>query len=138
MAKARMAARNALDINPNLAEAHVTLAYIAFLHDWNWEASERDFLRAIELKPRYAPAHQWYAELLMALARHDEAVDEARQAFALDRASGILSRELAYRLHHARRYEESIQQYRKTLQLDPNFAGARSYAGQCLLGSRKA
>ena len=126
LAKARMAARNALDINPNLAEAHVTLAYIAFLHDWNWEASERDFLRAIELNPRYAPAHQWYAELLMALARHDEAVDEARQAFALDRASGILSRELAYRLHHARRYEESIQQYRKTLQLDPDFAGARS------------
>ena len=40
LAKARMAARNALDINPNLAEAHVTLAYIAFLHDWNWEASE--------------------------------------------------------------------------------------------------
>ena len=126
MAKARTSARNALEIDPNLAEAHVTLAYIAFLHDWNWEASERDFLRAIELKPRYAPAHQWYSELLMVLERHDEAVDEARQALALDPASGILSRELAYRLHHARRYEESIEQYRKTLELDPNFAGARS------------
>ena len=63
MAKARTAARNALEIDPNLAEAHVTLAYIAFLHDWNWEASERDFLHAIELNSRYAPAHQWYSEL---------------------------------------------------------------------------
>ena len=127
MAKARTSARNALEIDPNLAEAHVTLAYIAFLHDWNWEVSERDFLRAIELNPRYAPAHQWYAELLMALERHDEAVVEARQALALEPASAILSRELGYRLHHARRYEESIQQFRKTLELDPGFAGVRSF-----------
>ena len=127
MAKARTAARNALKINPSLAEAHVTLAYIAFLHDWNWEASERDFLRAIELNPRYAPAHQWYSDLLMALERHDEAVVEARQALSLDRASSILSRELGFRLHHARRYEESIEQFRNTLKLDPDFTSVHLF-----------
>jgi len=127
MAKARMAARNALEIDPNLGEAHVTLAYIAFLHDWNWEASETDFLRAIELNPRYAPAHQWYSELLMALERHDEAVAEARKALALDPASSILSRELGFRLHHAGRYEESIEQFRKTLELDPDFTSVHGF-----------
>ena len=127
MAKARTAARNALEINPNLAEAHVTLAYIEFLHDWNWEASERDFLRAIELNPRYAPAHQWYSELLMVLERHDEAVDEARRALSLDPASGILSRELGFRLHLARQYEESIEQFQNTLNLDPDFTAVHSF-----------
>ena len=57
----------------------------------------------------------------MVLERHDEAVVEARQALALDPASGILSRELGFRLHLARRYEESIEQFRKTLELDPDF-----------------
>lgn len=123
MAKARTSARSALELNPNLAEAHVTLAYIAFLHDWNWEASEKDFLRAIEINPRYAPAHQWYSELLMVLERHDEAVAAAKRALAIEPASGILSRELGYRLHRAKRYDESIEQYRKTLELDPDFPG---------------
>jgi len=125
MTKAMTSVRDALELDPNLAEAHTTLAYIEFLHNWDWEASETEFRRAIELKPDYAPAHQWYSELLMVLGRHDEAVGEARQALSLDPASAILSRELAFRLHLARRYDESIEQFRKTLELDPDFFDVR-------------
>jgi serine/threonine-protein kinase len=125
MAKARTAAQKALALDPNLAEAYTTLAYISFLHDWNWEAAEKDFLEAIERKPRYAVAHQWYSELLMLLGRHDEAVGQGRQALELEPTSPILSRELGYRLYQARRYPEAIGEFRNTLELDPDFSLAR-------------
>ena len=125
MTKARTAAQEALALDPNLAEAYTTLAYISFLHDWDWEAAERDFLEAIERKPRYAVAHQWYSELLMVLGRHDEAVAQARQAFELEATSPILSRELGFKFYQARRYPEAIEQFQKTLELDPDFSGAR-------------
>jgi serine/threonine-protein kinase len=125
MAKARTAAEEALALDPGLAEAYTTLAYISFLHDWNWEAAEKDFLEAIERKPRYAVAHQWYAELLMLLGRHDEAVGQGRQALELEPTSPILSRELGFKFYQARRYPEAIEQFRNTLELDPNFSLAR-------------
>jgi tetratricopeptide (TPR) repeat protein len=125
MAKARTAAQEALTLDPGLAEAYTTLAYISFLHDWNWEAAEKGFLEAIERKPRYPVAHQWYSELLMLLGRHDEAVAQARQALELETTSPILSRELGMKFYQARRYPEAIGELRKTLELDPDFSGAR-------------
>ncbi len=125
MAKARTAAREALAIDPDLAEAYTTLAYVSLLHDWNWEAAEKDFLEAIERKPRYAVAHQWYAELLMVVGRHDEAIEQAQEAFELEPTSPIVSRELGFKLYKARRYPEAIEQFRKTLELDPDFSNAR-------------
>jgi serine/threonine-protein kinase len=125
MAKARAAAQEALRLDPGLAEAFTTLAYISFLHDWNWEAAEKDFLEAIARKPRYAVAHQWYAELLMALGRHDEAIEQARQALQIEPTSPILSRELGFKFYQARRYPEAIEQFRKTLEIDSDFSLAR-------------
>ncbi|HLE72403.1 MAG TPA: protein kinase [Vicinamibacteria bacterium] len=125
MAKARTAAQEALALDPNLAEAYTTLAYISFLYDWNWEAAEKGFLEAIERKPHYAVAHQWYSELLMLLGRHDEAIGQGRQALELEPTSPILSRELGFRFHQARLYPEAIGEFRNTLELDPDFSLAR-------------
>ncbi len=125
MAKARAAAQGALKLDPDLAEAYTTLAYISFLHDWNWEAAEKDFLEAIERNPRYAVAHQWYSELLMVLGRHEEAVGQAREALELEPTSPILSRELGFRLYQARRYPEAVEELRRTLGLDSDFSLAR-------------
>ena len=121
MAKARTAARDALAIDPSLAEAYVTLAYISFLHDWNWQDAEADFLKAIELSPDYAVAHQWYSELLMVLRRHDEAIAEARRALELEPESPILNRELGYRLYQAGRSAAAVEQFERTLELSPDF-----------------
>jgi serine/threonine-protein kinase len=125
MAKARSAAQEALGLDPDLAEAHTSLAYIEFLHDWNWAAAEKDFLEAIERKPGYAVAHQWYSELLMVLERHDEAIREGRRALEIEPTSPILSRELGFKLYQARRYPEAIDAFRKTLELAPDFSLAR-------------
>jgi serine/threonine-protein kinase len=125
MAKARTAAEEALRLDPGLAEAYTTLAYISFLHDWNWEAAEKNFLEAIKRKPGYAVAHQWYSELLMVVGRHDEAIAQARQALELETTSPILSRELGFKFYEAKRYPEAIEQFRKTLELDPDFSLAR-------------
>ena len=125
MAKARDAAGRALALDLGLGEAYTTLAYISFLHDWNWEEAEKNFLAAIERKPRYAVAHQWYSELLMLLERHEEAVGQGRQALELEPTSPILSRELGFRFHQARRYPEAVREFRHTLELDPDFSLTR-------------
>ena len=113
MAKARTAAREALALDPNLAEAYVTRAYIEFLHDWDWEASERDFLKAIELDPDYVVAHQWYSELLMVMGRHDESIAEGIRAVELEPTSALQVRELASSYRGAGRYAEAIEQLKK-------------------------
>ena len=122
MKKGRAAAEEALRLNPNLAEAYVSLAYIEFLYDWDWEAAERDFLRAIELDPNYAVAYQWYGEFLSVMGRHDEAIERTRRAVELEPTSSIISRELGYKFLMARRYPEAIAQFKKTIELDPSFA----------------
>ena len=94
MAKARSAAREALKLDPNLAGAYVTRAYIEFLQDWDWEASEKDFLKAIELDPDYVVAHQWYSEFLMVMGRRDESIAEGMRAVELDPTSALQVREL--------------------------------------------
>ena len=125
MEKGRAAAREALRLNANLAEAYVSLAYIEFLYDWDWEAAERDFLKAIELDPSYAVAHQWYGEFLSVMGRHDEAIERTRRAVELEPTSSIISRELGYKFLMARRYGEAIDQFKKTIELDPFFLGTQ-------------
>ncbi len=120
MAKARNAAREALRLDPNLAEAYVTLAYIEFLQDWDWEASERNFLKAIELKPNYVVAHQWYSEFLGVMNRHDEGIAEGKRAVELEPTSPLQIRELANSYRQAGRYPEAIEHYKKTEELDPS------------------
>jgi len=71
--KAKMAARKALDLDPELGEAMGSLAHVR-LHDWDWEGLEKDFQRAIELNPVNGIVYYWYGELLMSLGRPDEAI----------------------------------------------------------------
>lgn len=121
METGRAAAEEALRLSPDLAEAYVSLAYIEFLHDWDWEAAERDFLKAIELDPNYAVAHQWYGEFLSVMGRHDEAIERIRRAVELEPTSSIISFELAFKFSMARRFPEAIAQSHKTIELDPSF-----------------
>ena len=128
--KARQAATRALQIDSSLAEAHAVLAYDAFIYDWDWDGAEREFTRAIELKPDYAPAHQWYATYLAVVGRFDEAITEAGKARQLDPLSLIVNAHLGRMYYYAGRYDEAIEQLQKTLDLDPKFYVARRYLGQ--------
>ncbi|MDQ3698320.1 MAG: protein kinase [Gemmatimonadota bacterium] len=77
---AERAAQRALAIDSSLAQSYATLGYVDLYHHWNWTRAESWFQRAIVKDARYATAHQWYANLLTARARFDEAEHSMRRA----------------------------------------------------------
>jgi len=121
MPKAKAAAMRALELNESLAEAHTTLGRIFANYDWNWVAAEKEYKRAIELNPRYAIAHQWYGGYLQCMGQPDESIKERLLAQQLDPLSPIISFELAMAYYFQRDYDRAIDQFKKTLELDPNF-----------------
>ena len=122
--KARAAALRALELDDSLAEAHTSLAFVEDNYDWNFAASEKEFQRAIALNPNYATAHQWYAMHLVALGRFHEAEAEIQRAVDLDPLSVIITMGVAEISGWERKYDAATEQFRKTLELDPNFIGA--------------
>jgi tetratricopeptide (TPR) repeat protein len=122
-----------LELDPNLAEAQASLAMVRTTYDWDWDAAETGFRRAIQLNPSYATAHHWYAHLLRALGRFDEAVAEVRRAQELDPLSLIINSNLGSALFYAGRYEEAAAQYRTTLERDAGWGPAHWGLGRTLL-----
>lgn len=102
-------ARLALELDPTLAQAHTALAYGLMMRDLDFRRAEQSFARAIELDPDYATARQWFAELLSAMDRHEEAVREVRRAEAID-PTRIIRWNVGRVLYFAGRYEEAIEQ----------------------------
>ena len=79
--KAKFYARKAIELDDTLAEAHASLAWSLFIYDWDWNGAAREFRRAIELDPRYATAHQWYAFMLASQGKLEEAAAKYRASF---------------------------------------------------------
>ncbi|MDX1546172.1 MAG: protein kinase [Rhodothermales bacterium] len=128
--KARAAAQRALEIDPSMAEPHAALGYVALYYDWDWEESERQFRRAIERNPRYAVAHQWYANYLTAMGRFEEAAREMQWGLALDPLSLINAAALGWTYTYAGRYDEAVEEFRRTLEMDRSFVLAYLWLGQ--------
>jgi serine/threonine-protein kinase len=126
---AREAANTAIRLDPRLAEAYPPLGWVHALHDWDWEAAERAFRKAIELKPRYATAHHWYAVLLVALGRFEEAAREIDEALQLDPGSLIINREYATVVFFQRDFDLALQRCRHAVEMDPMFAPAHKIQG---------
>jgi TolB-like protein/DNA-binding winged helix-turn-helix (wHTH) protein/Tfp pilus assembly protein PilF len=122
--KARAAALKALQIDESLAGAHASLAVIAQNYDWDWPTAEREYRRAIQLDQGYATAHQWYAECLGFEGRFDEAFAESDRARKLDPLSLIISADYAALLYFSRQYDRSIEEFRRVLEMEPNFPRA--------------
>ena len=125
MPKARAAAVRAMELDPNLAEAHTSLAVIAQDYDWDWKTAEKEYRRAIQLDPNYATAHQWYAEYLGLQGRFTEAFSEMDRARRLDPLSLIIAADNAAILYYSRQYDQAIAQFRSVLEMQPNFPRAR-------------
>ena len=130
MPKAKTAAIRALELDPNLAEAHASMGQILQYYDYDFGAAEQEFQKAIQLNPNYASAHQWYGEQLSALHRIDEAVTELRRALDLDPLSVIMNKIYGDVLVDGRRFDEGIEQYRKAVDLDPNFPTTYFFLGR--------
>jgi TolB-like protein/Tfp pilus assembly protein PilF len=134
---AAAAAARALDLDPDLAEAHATLGYTQ-IYACEWDAAERNLLRALDLKPSYAEAHAWRAHLLAARGRFDDALAEAERAQALDPLSVYIRTTLGFVLHLARRYEESDRTLRAAVELDEDRGLPLLFLAINLLQQRRA
>jgi tetratricopeptide (TPR) repeat protein len=133
MPKAENAARKALSLDENLAEAHLAISRI-YVASWRWQEGEAERKRAIELDPNNALAHDLYAQLLVLLGRFDESIAQARRAAELDPLSVITVSDLGYRLYFARRYDESIEASKKALELEPNSDQVYNFLGYAYAG----
>jgi tetratricopeptide (TPR) repeat protein len=127
--QSKAAAMRALEIDDSLAEAHTALGFYLSTYEWDWVGSEREYRRAIELKPNYPTAHHWLGEYLVDLKRFDDSLVELRRAEELDPLSPIIGTSLGDTLVYARRYEEAIAQYKRTLIRNPNFVYAHQALG---------
>jgi len=125
MPKAKAAAVKALELDDNLAEAHVSLGWAGFTYDLDWPAAGKHFERAIVLNPAYPLAHSYYSLYLGALGRPEEGLTEAKRALDLDPVSPAINHYVVVQLYLARRFDEAIEQCRKTLELDPSFTPVR-------------
>jgi eukaryotic-like serine/threonine-protein kinase len=132
MPKAREAALRALALDDQLAEAHATLGLVKLLYDWDQGESERRFRRAIELKPGLAAGHHWFAELLMATGRTDEALAELGRAEELDPLSLIVPTDRGRTLFFARRYDQALAECQRSLDADRAYAPALITRGMVL------
>jgi TolB-like protein/DNA-binding winged helix-turn-helix (wHTH) protein/Tfp pilus assembly protein PilF len=129
--KARNAVMQALRLDDTLAEAHTSLAMIKFRYDWDWTGAETEFKRAIDLNQNYATAHQWYSEYFTALDRTEEAVAEASRAEQIDPISPEVGWDLGLALFFGRRYDQAIEQFKRTIDLNPNFWLPHSFLAWC-------
>ena len=130
MPQAKAAALRALEIDEQLAEAHTALGMYLSNYQWDREGSEKEYRRAIEIKPNYATAHHWLGTDLSDVKRFDESLVELRRAEELDPLSRIIGTNLGDSLVFARRYNEGIAQYKRVLVLDPDFAYAHLALGR--------
>ena len=135
----RLAAENAtkaLALDPTLAEAHTALAY-AKHYNWDWNAAEQDFKRAIDLNPNYANAHNFYASFLMSRGRVEESIAAVNRARELDPFSLSISAQRGFLLENARRYDEAIDQLRRVIAMDPNHYQAHWFLGHTYAANKQ-
>jgi len=126
--KAKAFAQRALELDGALAEAHTSLAYANhFL--WRWDEAETGFQQAIRLNPNYPTAHHWYSLYLRDVGRFDESMTEIKRAHELDPISGIIGVNLAQVHFFKGDVNSSIEQSKRVLDLNPNYARGHSQLG---------
>jgi len=119
--KGKTAAAGALRLDAHLGEGHTPLAAVMWLYDWNWQEAEKEFKHSLALNSAYATANHWYAEYLMTMGRHDEAIARMKKSQELDPLSLIIGVAIGWAHYMARQYEQAIEQLQRTVELDPNY-----------------
>jgi TolB-like protein/DNA-binding winged helix-turn-helix (wHTH) protein/Tfp pilus assembly protein PilF len=123
-ARSSRAAARALELDPDLEQAHTALSVI-LEHDWDWRGSAQELQRAIELNPNYTLARLWYGLLLLRQGRLEEALEQTELGLATDPFDPLLASTNAAALANLGRHEEAIARLRRFLELEPNARGVR-------------
>ena len=134
--RAERAARRALELDPSLAEVHATLGMM-YHYSWQWENAEREFQRAIAMKPNYATSYHWYAILLWAFDRNAEALTHALKAQQLDPTSLAINLTVGVGYAQLGDSEKAHAAYQRVRELDSTFQGGPLWDGYLLLTNGK-
>jgi DNA-binding SARP family transcriptional activator len=118
--KAHAAATKALELDPQLAEAHTALGYANLHYHWDLLTAERQFLRALAIKPHYGHAHHWLSHLYLACGRIDESLRHSHTALDCDPLDLVINVHLAWHYWFARQYDKMLEQCARTAELDSN------------------
>jgi DNA-binding winged helix-turn-helix (wHTH) protein/TolB-like protein len=129
MPLAKAAARKALALDPNLADAHVSLGYILFSYDWDLPAAGREFARALALNPNSATGRHWYAHYFMAAADLTQASEQMREAAQLEPLSPSINIGIGWCLYYSRQFDQAIQRFRSVAEMDPSLPLAHQTLG---------
>lgn len=128
--KAKVAVESALGIDAELPEALVVRGSIKVFFDWDWAGAERELKCALKINPNDATAHQLYAYCLELMGRPREALAEIQVAHELDPLSLVINCDVGIRHYFARQYDLAIEQYQKTLEMEPEFPIAHIWLGR--------
>ncbi len=112
------AARKALELDRNLADAHTALGDALYAYDWNWKDAGTELRRGIDLDPNSIEVHSYYSAFLMAAGRFPEAIQEAERAASIDPVSSTMQSNYARILFRARKYGDAERHFKKALELD--------------------
>ena len=128
--KARALTTTALALDPNLADAHNSLAQVKYYYDWDWPAAEESFKKALELEPNNVNAHQFYGRLLATMSRYDEAIAEIQKARELDPRSADLLVPLFAVLEKRGEFDEALRVLETSLNMEGDLQIARRAVGK--------
>ncbi len=130
--KAKASAIKALELDEEVACAHLALSAVHVFYDWDWNAADAHIKRAIELRPGESVTHCHYADFLSIRGRHAEAIAAYERVLELDPISRVYLGLYGLMLYRARRYDESIAECQKALEIDPHYANAMSFMALAL------
>jgi TolB-like protein/Tfp pilus assembly protein PilF len=126
--QAKAAITKALELDPQLPEAHTVSGVIASVYDWDWDKADREFKRALELDPNVALTHYRYGWVYLSpMGRHDEAIAEMKRAMELEPLSLAQGANFAAVLMYARQFDLAVDQGKKTYDLDPTFITGQNW-----------
>ncbi|HEY1265072.1 MAG TPA: winged helix-turn-helix domain-containing protein [Terriglobales bacterium] len=126
MPRAKEAALRAVELDPNLAGAHVNLGYVELFFDWDWPAAEKEYRKALEINPSLPEAQLGYANYLATRGRFDDAISRVQQAYLYDPLAVESRNEALWIYYFSGRMPETISQCQKTIELEP--AAGTAYA----------
>ena len=121
---AKQYALKALEKDKELTESHISLALVKMFYDWDWDSSLQSFKTALDLNPGAAYVHYTYSLFLRAIGNINECIEEIVKAHNLDPLSLLINNTLGENFIFAERFEDAEKQFKKTLELDPNFRSA--------------
>jgi|HubBroStandDraft_1064217.scaffolds.fasta_scaffold00978_13 TolB-like protein/DNA-binding winged helix-turn-helix (wHTH) protein/Tfp pilus assembly protein PilF len=129
MPLAKAAAQKAIELDPDVADGHVSLAYVMLSYDWDLPGAAREFSRALELNPNSATAHHWYSHYFMAAADLGKATEQMRAALQLEPLSPSINIGIGWCLYYSRQYDQAIEQFRSVVEIDPSLPLAHQTLG---------